>query len=101
MKKNRWYWAKLEVQAHPGQIGIALHTDDDELCHQRLISACDGRLEVFVKMCPRSARWLMIRNGSLPGPSVLEIFNATMESCPRRNSRVRTLLLGVRGWLGR
>ena len=96
MKINRLYWAKLEVQAHSGQIGIALHTDDNELFHERLISSCDGRLEVFVKICPRSAPWLLIRNGSLPGSSVLEIFSATMESCPRRNSPVRTLLRGSR-----
>jgi glycosyltransferase involved in cell wall biosynthesis len=84
MDRDRWYWARLNVRVLSGQIGVGILVEND-IYNERLIGAEDGRTEVLIKISHPSARALMIRNGSFPASSVLEIFGATVESFPRPN----------------
>jgi hypothetical protein len=77
---GRWIWARLDVQVRHGQVGIGLFADND-ICNERLICPADGRIVIHVRITHRSAAALMIRNGSIPGSSVIEIFDATAQSC--------------------
>ena len=80
LDKDHWYWARLNVQVLAGQVGIGLLADHD-LCQERLIGPAEGRLDVFVRISDSSAEALLIRNGALPGQSVLMVFDATGERC--------------------
>jgi glycosyltransferase involved in cell wall biosynthesis len=78
LDRKRWYWAKLNVRVQYGQVGIGLLAPDDILS-ERMIVPEDGRLDVFVRLNHPDATGIMIRNGSLGGPSTVEIFSATVE----------------------
>jgi hypothetical protein len=74
-----WYWAKLSVKVQSGQVAIGLMTPDDILS-ERLIAPEDGRVDVFVRVSRSDSPGIMIRNGSLGGPSTVDVFSATVES---------------------
>jgi hypothetical protein len=73
-----WHWAKLNVQVHAGQVGIGLLASDN-IFDERLISPEDGRVDVYVKLNRPAAEGVMVRNGSIGGRAVVEIFSATVE----------------------
>lgn len=87
--QDQWYWAKLDVRVESGQIGIALLTDDS-ICNERVISPFEGRISVFVRINSvikqDAAAAVMIRNGSIPGRSVLEVFGLSIERAPKAAS---------------
>jgi len=74
-----WYWAKLSVQVQSGQVAIGLMTPDDILS-ESLIAPEDGRVDVFVRLSRSDSPGIMIRNGSLGGPSAVDVFSVTVES---------------------
>lgn len=82
MDRGRWYWASVNVRVLSGQIGVGISVEND-IYNERLIGAEDGRMEVLIKINHPSARALMIRNGSFPESSVVEVFCAAAESFPR------------------
>jgi len=77
-----WYWAKLNVQVITGQVGIGL-LDANDIVNERLVSAEDGRVDVFVRLNWPAADGVMIRNGSIRGRSIVEIFSVTVETTPK------------------
>ncbi len=79
---DRWYWVKLDVRVQRGQVSVALFADDS-ISNERLISTFDGRVAVFVRISHGSANAVMIRNGSIPGRSVLEVLGASVETSPK------------------
>lgn len=83
--RNRWHWVKLDVQALSGQIGVGLLADN-RLSSEHLIRPVDGRVDLFVRLNPVSAEAVMIRNGSIPGSSVLEILGTTVVSGPQTST---------------
>ena len=82
VESNSWFWAKLNVDVHFGQVGIGVLASDD-LFSERLISKHEGRMDIFVRLNQPTANGLMVRNGSLLGPSMVEIFSATTVSAPK------------------
>ena len=78
---GRWYWAKLNLRVLSGQAGVGVLVEND-IYNERVIGTGDGRLDVVVKINHPGARALMIRNGSFPQSSVVEVFSVTAESFP-------------------
>jgi glycosyltransferase involved in cell wall biosynthesis len=85
MNDRHWYWAKLSVTVLSGQVGIGLLASNN-LLDERLVSAKDGRLDVFVKLSQSEAEGVMIRNGSLRRRAQVDIFSATIECTPKVES---------------
>jgi len=77
-----WYWVKLNLEVLSGEIGISLFANDT-VHNEQAISPEHGRVDVFVRMNQPRATAIMIRNGSQPGPAVVDIFSATLEGAPK------------------
>jgi len=77
-----WFWAKISVQVHSGQVGVGVWASDD-IFDERLLTPEDGRVDVLVRLNRPSTRGVMIRNGSLGGPGEIEIFSVTAEALPK------------------
>src|SRR5262249_9650015 len=82
LAEDRWYWIRIDLQVMSGQVGIGLLTDG-EIQDERLVLAGEGQTSVVVRVCHRLTSVVMIRNGSLPGRSVVQIFRVAAESCRR------------------
>jgi glycosyltransferase involved in cell wall biosynthesis/nicotinamidase-related amidase len=79
---RRWYWACLDLQVLEGQIGVGLDFDGD-IFNERLITPADGAVHVPIRLNLSHESTLMIRNGSLPVTSVVEVLQAAVKSCPK------------------
>jgi Glycosyl transferase family 2 len=76
---GRRCWAKLNLQVRSGEVGISLFAADT-IYNEQTIAPEHGRLDVFIRISEPGAAAVMIRNGSQPGASVAEIFDATVVS---------------------
>jgi len=81
-KTASWFWAKLSVQVHSGQVGVGVWALDD-IFDERLLTPEDGRVDVLVRLNRPATRGVMVRNGSLGGRGEIEIFSATVEALPK------------------
>ena len=87
-----WYWARLQVHVLQGQVGIGFLVGDD-LLGEKLLPAARKSGDIFVKLWRSNASALMIRNGSLGRPSVVELSGASVESCPKQSQSLQLLKL--------
>jgi len=70
-----WYWLEVGVDVHAGQVGIGVLGSEHELKWERLVSAEDRRTRVVIVVTPAEVS-LIVRNGSLGGPSVVDLLDA-------------------------
>jgi hypothetical protein len=82
---QNWYWARLNMKVHTGQVGIGLLSSDG-IFSERLVSPMDGRVDVFVRLNQLAAAGVMIRNGECGGRSLVEIFDTVVEYSPKAGS---------------
>lgn len=61
---------------------------DDQLSDEHLIGPEEGRRDLFVRIGASSASAVIIRNASLPGSSVVDIFDARVDCCQRAGVNV-------------
>lgn len=87
-ERDVWYWVKIQVQVKEGEIGFSLFAENNIL-NERTISAQNGPVTVFLPLNHPQTTGVMIRNGSTHGSSIVEIFDASVESAP--NSTLRLL----------
>jgi glycosyltransferase len=82
MRRDWWYWVRLDVKAVSGQVGLSAMVDD-QLSDEHFIGPEEGRRHLFVRIGASSTSAVIIRNASLPGSSVVDIFDARVDCCQR------------------
>jgi hypothetical protein len=78
-----WYWVKIQAQVLHGQVGIGILIGDD-LLNEKMIAA-GSKGDVFVILDRANAKSMIIRNGGLESPSVIELSSASVEYCPKQS----------------
>lgn len=75
--REGWYWATVEAQALAGQVAIGVLAGED-IFDERLIAPEDGRVRMVMRLNRPGTRGVMVRNGSVGGRGVVEIFSAAV-----------------------
>jgi hypothetical protein len=81
LDRKYWYWINVQAHVLEGQVGIGLLAGDD-LVNETIIRAGSKR-DFFVILDRSDARSIIVRNGSLESPSVIELSDASIEYCPK------------------
>ena len=85
MRTDCWYWVRLDVKSVSGQVGLSVMVED-QLSDEHFIGPEEGRRDLFVRIGASSTSAVIIRNASLPGPSVVDIFDARVDCCQRADA---------------
>ena len=85
VSRDCWYWVRLDVRAVSGQVGLSVMVDD-QLSDEHFIGPEEGRRDLFVRIGASSTSAVIIRNASLPGSSVVDIFDARVDCCRRADA---------------
>jgi hypothetical protein len=89
-----WYWVKVCVEVHSGQVGVGILTADGLLRGEQLLTAQMGRLKLSFKFL-RTDIALLIRNGELGGSSVVDLTDVRVYGAAHTGVGE-----GSQGWIG-
>lgn len=83
LHSKKWYWVRLRVRVIVGSVGIGILTGRS-LLNERICLPTDKSTDVFIPL-PQStpAPAVMIRNGGVERPSVIDLYEASVESTPK------------------
>jgi len=76
-----WSWVKLNLRVLSGEIGVSLWTTEN-IYNEQLLSSEEGRRDIFIRLDQPGIMGVMVRTGSLRGPAIVEIFDASIVVAP-------------------
>ena len=82
LESDVWSWVKVNLRVLSGEIGISLWTTEN-IYNEQLLSSEQGRRDIFIRLDQAGIMGVMVRTGSLRGPAIVEIFDASIVVAPR------------------